>query len=301
MAIQEKIARFRAFALVLSLVFVSSFAQDFSKVEVQTTKITEGIYFLICGGGNMGVSVGEDGVLVIDTSYAEMYDKIKTAIKEVGDRPVRYVISTHQHFDHVNGNELFARSGAAIVAHKNVREGMEVDWIYPDFPKVEAYSGMALPVLTYSESLVIHFNGEDIHIFHLGNGHTNGDSIIHFTKANVIHMGDLYFNGGYPFIDVLHGGTVEGIISTLSHVIAMINDETKVIPGHGDLSNRAELEEYRDMLATVKDRVKNLIIKGKTLKEVIAAKPTSDFDRVPPVMMPPDFFVKILYEDLSRK
>jgi len=296
----KKSAQFLSFVLVPFLVFSASFAQDFSKVEVQTVKINENIYLLLCGGGNMGVSVGEDGVLVIDTSYAEMYKKIKTAIEEISDKPVRYVVSTHQHFDHVNGNGLFAQSGATIVAHENVRKGMEVEWIHPGFPKVEAYPGMALPVLTYNESLVIHFNDEDIHIFHLGDAHTNGDSIVHFTKANVVHMGDLYFNGGYPFIDFPHGGTVDGIIVTLDHVIAMINDETKVIPGHGPLSNRAELKTYRDMLATVKDRVKNLIKQGKTLEEVIASKPTADFDKVPPVMMPPDFFVKILYEDLSR-
>jgi glyoxylase-like metal-dependent hydrolase (beta-lactamase superfamily II) len=160
---------------------------------------------------------------------------------------------------------------------------------------------MALPVMTYNESLTFHFNGEDIHIFHLGDAHTNGDSIVHFQKANVIHMGDLYFNGGYPFLDVPHGGKIGGIIATLDHVIGMINDETKVIPGHGPLSNRAELKEYREMLATVKSRVSNLIKQGKTLKEVVASKPTSDFDRVPAIMMPADLFVQILFEDLSRK
>ncbi|MFC2163852.1 MBL fold metallo-hydrolase [Acidobacteriota bacterium] len=298
---QKRATQFCSLALAFFLISVSTFAQDFSKVEVQTIKISESIHMLLCGGGNMGISAGEDGVLVIDTSYAEMYEKIKAAVKEISDKPVQYVISTHQHFDHVNGNELFAQSGATIVAHENVRKGMEVDWIYPAFPKVEAYPGMALPILTYNESLFIHFNGEDIHIFHLGDGHTNGDSIVHFTKSNVVHMGDLYFNGGYPFIDVPHGGTVEGIIVALDHVIGMINDDTKVIPGHGPLSNRAELKKYRDMLVTVKDRVKNLIKQGKTLKEVITSKPTSDFDKVPPGMMPPDFFVKILYEDLSRK
>lgn len=299
---KQKIVRRLCFLAVgLFLIFTSSFAQDFSKIEVQAVKISDSICMLMGAGGNIGVSAGEDGVLIVDTSYAEMYEKLKTAITRISDKPVQYVILTHQHFDHVNGNELFAQSGARIVAHENVRKGMENDWIHPPFPKVPAYPDLALPVMTYNESLTFHFNGEDIQIFNLGDAHTDGDSVVYFQKANVVHMGDLYFNGGYPFIDVPHGGTIVGIIATLDHVISMINDETKVIPGHGPLSNQAELKEYRDMLATVKSRVQNLIKQGKTAKEVVASKPTSDFDRVPEVMMPADLFVQILYNDLSRK
>lgn len=301
MVTQKRSTQFCSLALVLFLIFVSSVAQDFSKIEVRTVTISDGIYLLMGAGGNIGVLTGKDGVLVVDTSYTEMYEKLKTAITKISERPVLYVVLTHQHFDHVNGNELFAQSGATIVSHENVRKGMEVDWIHPGFPKVPAYPEIALPIMTYNESLTFHFNGEDIKIFNLGDAHTNGDSIVYFQKANVVHMGDLYFNGGYPFIDVPHGGTIDGIIATLDHVIALINDETKVIPGHGPLSNRAELKEYRDMLATIRSRVKNLIKEGKTMKEVVASKPTSDFDRDPEVMMPADYFVQILYNDLSRK
>jgi len=301
MARQKRTTHFCSLVIVLFLAFVSSFAQDFSKLKVQTVQVSGSVYLLYCAGGCIGVSAGEDGVMVIDTSYAEMYAKLKGAIEEISNKPVRYVVSTHQHFDHVNGNEQFARSGATIVAHENVRRGMEVDWVHPGFPTVSAYPEMALPMMTYDKSLTFHFNGEDIHIFHLVDGHTNGDSIVHFQKENVVHMGDLFFNGGYPFIDVPHGGSIDGIIATLDQVLDMIDDETKVIPGHGLLSNRAELRKYRDMLAVIRDRVRKLIAEGKTLEEVIASKPTSDFDRVPQVMMPPDVFVRILFADLSRK
>jgi len=301
MLIRKKKIRFCVLVVTLCLILAPSFAQDFSKIKVQTVKLSESVYLLYCAGGCIGVSAGEDGVMVIDTSYTEMYEKLKEAIEKISDKPVRYVVSTHQHFDHVNGNELFAQAGATIVAHENVRKGMAVDWVHPGFPTVEAYPEMALPVMTFNESLTFHFNGDIIRIIHPGDGHTDGDSIVHFQKANVVHMGDLYFNGGYPFIDVPHGGTVEGIIATLDYVLGMINGETKVIPGHGPLSNRAELKQYRDMLATIIERVTNLIKEGKTVEEVISSKPTSDFDKVPQTMMPPAAFVRILFQDLSRK
>ncbi|MBN1224678.1 MAG: MBL fold metallo-hydrolase [Candidatus Aminicenantes bacterium] len=285
----------------LYLATVHSSAQDFSKVEFQTVKVTEEVFFLAGGGGNIAVLIGNDGLFVVDTSFAELYEKVKAAIQKISDKSVKLVALTHQHYDHVNGNQDFAESGALICAHENVRKGMQIQWSFPGLPEIPPYPEVALPVLTFVDSISIHINDEEIRIFHLGPGHTTGDSIIHFIKANVIHVGDLYFNGGYPFIDVPHGGSIDGMIKSLGRVLSLINDDTKVIPGHGPLSNRAELKTYLTMLSTVRDRISDLIKEEKTLEEVLAAKPTAGFDRTPPAMMPPDFFVKLVYEDLSRE
>jgi glyoxylase-like metal-dependent hydrolase (beta-lactamase superfamily II) len=179
---------------------------------------------------------------------------------------------------------------------------MESEWIHPDFPmKVAPYPEDALPVLTYSDEMILRFNGEEIRLFHPGPGHTDGDTVVFFTKANVIHMGDLYFNGGYPFIDVPHGGSIDAVLDCISRILEQADGETKIIPGHGPLSNKAELEKYRDMLVQIRSRIDKMIQEGKSLEDVMAAKPTADFDRTPVVMMPPDFFVKIVYQSLSRK
>lgn len=253
------------------------------------------------GGGNIGVSVGKDGILLVDSQFAELVEKIKAAIKEINGGPIRYVINTHLHYDHTNGNEPLGKAGALIIAHDNVRNGMKSEWSHGAFDmKIPPYPEIALPVITYADSVTIHFNDEEIHAIYLGNAHTDGDTVVYFRKANVIHMGDLYFNGGYPFIDVPHGGSVNKIIEAISRILGKIDKDTKVIPGHGPLSNREELEGYRDMLVTIRNKILQLIKEGKTLEEVIASKPTAEFDKTHQLIMPKDLFVRILYEDLSR-
>jgi cyclase len=290
---------FLAFAL-LTLVVYSS-AQDFEKIQIQTVKLTDSVYMLVGGGGNIGVSVGKDGILLVDSQFAELVEKIKAAITKINDGPIRYLINTHMHYDHTNGNEQLGKAGAIIIAHDNVRKGMKSEWSHWAFDtKIPPYPEIALPAITYTDSMTIHFNDEEIHVIYMANAHTDGDTVVYFRKANVIHMGDIYFNGGYPFIDVPHGGSVNGIIEVLSRILGKIDKDTKVIPGHGPLSNREELEGYRDMLVTIRDKMLKLIKEGKTLEEITASKPTEEFDKTHQLMMPKDLFVRILYEDLSR-
>jgi len=200
-------------------------AQDFEKIQIQTVKITDSVYMLAGGGGNIGVSVGKDGILLVDTQFAELVEKINAAVKKINGGPIRYVINTHMHYDHTNGNELYGKAGAFIIAHDNVRKGMKSEWSHWAFDmKIPPYPEIALPVITYTDSMTIHFNDEEIHALYLGNAHTDGDTVVYFRKANAIHMGDLYFNGGYPFIDVPHGGSVNKIIEALSRILGKIDE-----------------------------------------------------------------------------
>ncbi len=291
--------------MVLSLSFLflfqTSTAQDFDKVEIKTEKIADSIYILYGGGGNIGVLVGEDGVLLIDSQFAQLIEKIKAAVKELDDGPVRMVINTHMHYDHTGCNEPLANEGALIIAHENVREGMTKEWSHPLLDtKVPPSPEKALPVLTYENALTLHLNGDTIRLMHLENAHTDGDTIVYFEKNNVLHTGDLCFSGMYPFIDTTHGGSTKGMVSACDRMLRMIDDETKVIPGHGPLTNRQGLEKYRDMLSTVRERIAKMIKEGKTLEQIIAAKPIADFDKEYQSFRP-DFFIEMVHHDLSRE
>ena len=290
--------------LVFVLLAFSTFsaAQDFSKVQIQTVKVADGIYMLVGSGGNIGVSAGEDGVLLIDTQFAELMEKIKTAIAEINRGPIRIVLNTNWHYDHAYGNEPLGKSGALIMAHENTRMRMTSEQYFPDFDmKIPPFPEAALPVLTFTDSLTLHFNGDEIQVIHIEKAHSDADILIYFRKANVIHTGDLYFTVLYPFIDVSHGGSIDGMIAAAERIISMIDENTKIIPGHGPLSNREELKKYRDMLVTIRDRIKKQIKEGKTLEEVIASKPTADFDKEQSRAIPPEMFVKIVYNDLVKK
>jgi glyoxylase-like metal-dependent hydrolase (beta-lactamase superfamily II) len=291
---------FLAFVLLVFSTF--SAAQDFKKVQIETVKVADGIYMLVGLGGNIGVSAGEDGILLIDTQFAELMEKIKSAIAEINKGPIRFVLNTNWHYDHAYGNEPLGKSGALILAHENTRKRMSSEQNYPDFDmKIPAFPEAALPALTFTDSLTLHFNGEEVQVIHIEKAHSDADIVIYFKKANVIHTGDLYFTVLYPFIDVPHGGSIDGMIAAAEKIIGMVDENTKIIPGHGPLSNREELKTYRDMLQTIRDRIKKQIEEGKTLEEVLASKPTADFDKDPSQAMPPDMFVTIVYNDLSRK
>jgi glyoxylase-like metal-dependent hydrolase (beta-lactamase superfamily II) len=258
---------------------------------------------MIGSGGNLGVSAGEDGVFLIDDQYAPLTEKIVAAIRAVSDAPIRFVLNTHWHGDHTGGNENLGEAGALIVAHDNVRERMSVEQFIEAFDRRTPPSPEgALPVVTFSASVTFHLNGDELFVFHVEHAHTDGDAIIHFRKSNVVHMGDTYFSGGYPFIDVSSGGSIDGMIATADKVLSIVDDDTQIIPGHGEMSNKAKLKEYRAMLAGVRDAVAAQIAQGKSEDEVVAADPTERWDEVwGQAWMDPETFTRIVYSDLVRK
>ncbi len=279
------------------------YAQDFDKVQITSEQVSEHIYMLQGQGGNIGVSVGEDGIFLIDDQFAPLTEKIRASISKISDRKIRFVINTHWHFDHVGGNENFGGAGTVIVAHENVRRRMSTDQMIEFFNKtVPAAPKNALPVITFTRDINFHLNGDEAHIYHVPNAHTDGDAVVFFKKENVIHTGDIYFSGFYPFIDMSSDGSVEGVIEAAKHMLSIIDDDTKVIPGHGPLSNRAEFALYVEMLEAMRDRVSAYISDGKTLKEIQDLAPSKDFDSEwADGFLSANQFVQILYEDLSRK
>ena len=253
--------------------------QNFDKVEIKTEKLSPTTYVLFGAGGNIGVSVGDDALFIIDDQYAPVNPKILAALKLLTDKPVKFVFNTHWHGDHTGGNEKMGNAGALIVAHDNVRKRMSTEQFIAHFKsKTPPSPKAALPVVTFSTDVTFHINGDEVFGFHVPNAHTDGDIVVQFKKSNVIHMGDTFFNGWYPFIDVSSGGSPEGVIAAADRVLALADENTKIIPGHGPVSNKADLKNYRDMLATVTGRIKALLKQGKKLDEIKAAKPSAEFD-----------------------
>ena len=303
---QAALARSAAGAVLAALLVpaVPLHAQrDWNAVQIKTIDVAPGIHMLEGAGGNIGVSSGDDGVVLVDDQFAPLTDKILAAVAEISDQPIRFLLNTHWHFDHVGGNENHGKAGTLIVAHDNVRRRMAaggvIDYFQSDNPPAPE---AALPVVTFDHTVTFHLNGDEVHAFHVPPAHTDGDSIIHFRKANVVHMGDLYFNGMYPFIDYSSGGSIDGVINGVDKVLAMIDDDTKIIPGHGPLSNRVELTAYRDMLSGIRDVVAPMVQAGKSLEEVVAAKPTAAFDeKWAKGFIPPEGFAKIAYYTVDKK
>ena len=252
---------------------------DFSGVEITTVPVTENIFMLTGRGGNIGVCIGDDGIFLIDDQFAPLTERIKKEIKTRSDQPIRFVLNTHWHFDHTGGNENLANAGALILAHDNVRKRLSADQFVKAFNKVyPAQAEAAWPVVTFSDTATFHFNGEEIHIFHVRPAHTDGDSVVHFRNANVIHAGDVFFNGFYPFIDEATDGSIDGMIEAIDRILSISNAETKIIPGHGPLGDRKSLQASRDMLVTVRERVALAIVDGKSLDEIVSSKPLKDLD-----------------------
>lgn len=286
-------------AALLALASATAFAQAdrFDKVEIKTTQLTPALYMLQGEGGNIGVSAGDDGVFVIDDQFAPLTERILAAIKKISDKPVRFVLNTHWHFDHTGGNENLGKNGVVIVAQDNVYKRLAVKTPIEFFKADYGPTPRAgLPVMTFRDTITFHLNGDEATALHAPNAHTDGDTIIRFRNANVVHMGDTYFNGLYPFIDTGTNGSVKGVIAAVDRVLALTDDTTKIIPGHGPLSNKAELKSYREMLAKVHANVGALVKANKTLAQVIAAKPTRDFDaKWGNGFLKPDQFVEIVY------
>jgi len=275
---------------------------DFSTVAIKAEQVADGIYMLTGQGGNLGLSVGEDGAYLIDDQYAPLAEKILAAVKTLTPEPVRFVINTHWHGDHTGGNENMGKAGAILVAHENVRRRMAAGTFMKAFNrKVEPAPAGALPVVTFTDAVSFHWNGQEIRVFFVGqSAHTDGDSIVHFVGADVFHMGDTFFNGMYPFIDVSSGGRIDGMIAAVDRVLKVASDKTRLIPGHGPVGTKTDLQAYRDMLETVRDRMTALVAAGKTGEEIVAAKPTADLDeKWGGGFMKPDVWVGIVYESMK--
>lgn len=252
---------------------------DWSKVEVRVQKLSDTTYMLSGAGGNLGLSVGDDAVFVIDDDFAPLAPKIKAAIAGISKKPVQFVLNTHFHFDHTGGNEAFGKDGALIVAHDNVRKRMSTDQLISFIgAKQNASPKVALPVITVAGEATFHINGDEVFAFHVPRAHTDGDLIVHLRKSDVVHMGDTYFNGMYPFIDGSSGGTAEGVVAAADRVLALSTEKTRIIPGHGPLASKADLQAWRDMLATVTQRIKDARRAGQSDDQIRAAKPAADFD-----------------------
>jgi cyclase len=287
-------------ALTSTFLFSDARAQniDFGAVEVQTVKVADGLYVLMGGAaqGNIAVSAGSDGIFLVDSMYAPMHQKIMDALARISRQPIRYLVNTHLHGDHTAGNEAMAKLGAVIISHDNMHKRMAEQ-------QNNAPPAGALPVVTYSDSMTLHFNGEEIYIYHPEPAHTDGDSIIYFRHANVMHVGDVPSSLRYPNIGVNEGGSVDGMIAAARQVMKIANADTKIIPGHlGPVVGFKEIQQQLEMFAAVRDRVLSAIRAGKTVEQVVASKPTADFDqgRMGGAITP-DRFVTLVYTDLSRR
>ena len=262
--------RAMSLGLLAGLLALPALAQqrDFSKIEVKTIPVAGNVYMLEGGGGNIAVSVGKDGLLIVDDQYAPMADKIKAALKGLGEGKLQFVLNTHWHGDHTGGNETFGRE-AHIIAHENVRKRLAAGQMLRG-TKVDPAPPGALPIVTFGDSLSIHFNGEEIKAIHFPKGHTDGDSVIFFTGANVVHMGDQFFVGRFPFVDMESGGTVQGLIENIGKAIAQIPANARIIPGHGPVSTIEDLKTYHRMLLETTGLVRKGMAAGKTLDQLKA-------------------------------
>ncbi len=297
----NRIAAFSFFAALT--VAPAAFAQeDFSKVEIKTEKLADTVYMMTGSGGNLGLSAGADAVFLIDDQFAPLTPKIKAAIAKVTKKPVKFLLNTHWHFDHVGGNENMGKAGVLIFAHENVRKRMSSEQFIEFLGmKTKPDPKIALPIVTFTSEVSFHVNGDEVRAFHVDNAHTDGDTIVHFTKSDVIHTGDTFFNRLYPFIDTSSGGSVDGMIAATDRVLGMAGEKTRIIPGHGPLATKADLKNYRDMLATVSGRVKTQVRAGKKLEDVVASKPTAEFDAVwGKGFLSPDKFVAMLYGNIKK-
>ncbi len=283
--------------VVLLAALPAAAQQDFSKVEVKAEKVADGLWMLTGAGGNIGVSAGPDGVFLVDDQYAPLTEKIKAAVATVSDKAIRFVLNTHWHGDHVGGNENLGKAGAVLVAHENVRKRMSKDQFIKLFDRtIPASPAAALPLVTFAESLSFHLNGEDVDAIHVPPAHTDGDVVVFFRKANVIHAGDTLFNGMYPVVDLSSGGSVDGMIGAADRILAAADAATKIIPGHGPLAMKADVKAFREMLLASRDAVQPLVKAGKTLDEVKAAKPTAALDeKWGKGFIKPDVWTTVLY------
>jgi cyclase len=272
--------------------------EELAKAQVKVTQVSGSAWMIEGLGGNVGVSVGDDGLLLIDGQYAGMMPKLKAALEKVSPKPVRFLVNTHWHPDHTDANAAWAQAGAIIVAHDNVRKRLSTDQNLPILgAKFSAAPPKAWPVITFDDEIEFHWNGDDLHIVNLPNAHTDGDAVVYFPKADVIHAGDLFFNKAYPIVDYDSGGTLDGLLRAQEKMLAMAGPKTKIIPGHGPLADKAALQSAHDLLLKLRDRIAAMVDQGKSLAEVKAAKPTADVDaQWGNGFVKPDMFVDMAYK-----
>lgn len=258
----------------------SAFGWDFENAEIKSQAVAPGLYVLFGVGGNVMASIGDQGVLMVDSQFPEMIPRISRKINELGGDKIDFTINTHWHFDHANGNPLLGREGTWMVSHIKSRRMMAgahevnlVGMVYEQPPlPIEA-----MPVITYTDDMQFHFNGELVELLHFGPAHTTGDTAVIFRNSNVVHMGDV-FNASYPFIDAGNGGDLNGMIRFCREVLARLDEDSVVVPGHGPVLGYSDMEQYVLMLETVRNRINTMIGRGMSLEDVIAAKPTAEFD-----------------------
>lgn len=285
-------------ALLLILPGQAVAQQQPPPVPVRVERIAPGVAVLFGRGGNIGLSYGVDGNVLVDDQYAPMTPNITAAVREIDPDPIRFVINTHWHGDHTGGNENLGRAGTVVVAHDNVRVRMSMEQVVRGERVAPSPAG-ALPVITFSENLTFHLNGDDIRAIHVGHAHTDGDSLIYWTRANVLHMGDTYFNGMLPFIDLDSGGSIDGAIAAVEAGLALANEETRIIPGHGPMASRADLVRYRDMLRTLRDGVQRGIRAGRSLEQIRALRLADAYGR-PNAFISPDAMIETIYRSLRN-
>lgn len=291
------------FAAALALAAPARAQQIPDTVQVRSQPVAGNVYMLTARGGNIGVLASDDGIILVDDQYAPLTARIQAAVRAISPRPIRFLLNTHWHGDHTGGNENFGRAGVLIMAHHNVRQRMSTEqFIEMLNQRIPASPAAALPVVTFGEDVTFHLGGEEVHAFHVPPAHTDGDVLVHFRRANVIHAGDTYFNGAYPLVDLSSGGSLEGMIGAVDSILARSNEQTRIIPGHGRLSNAAELREYRQMLVTVRDRISAAIAAGKTVAQLKAERPLADLDaRWGNGFIKPDVMIELAYASLSRR
>jgi glyoxylase-like metal-dependent hydrolase (beta-lactamase superfamily II) len=296
--------RFATF-LLLAAAPAAAQQQDFSKVEVRVEQVAPGVAVLFGAGGNIGLSFGEDGNVLIDDQFAPLAPKITAAVRSVDPDPVRFVINTHWHGDHTGGNVQFGESGAVIVAQDNVRRRMSVDTFSKQQNQtLRATPKAGLPVVTFAQGVTFHLNGDDLQVVHVPQAHTDGDALVYWTKANVIHMGDtFFFKQTFPFIDRESGGSIDGMIAAANRGLAIVKPGGKVIPGHGPVATRDDLQAYRDMLVDIRAKVAAGVRTGRSKAAVIASKPAAAYaGRVAfDGFISPDRFVETMYDELRKK
>lgn len=274
-------------------------AQDFSKVEIKVIKVAGNVYMLEGAGGNIGVSVGPDGILIVDDQYAPLADKIKAALKTLGEGKLKFILNTHWHGDHTGGNATFGPD-APIIAHTNVRKRLAEGLNVPN-RNTKPAPKEALPVITFDDSLSVHFNGEDIRVIHVPRGHTDGDSVIYFPGANVVHMGDQFFVDRFPFVDLASGGDVEGYTKNVGDVLAKLPAGVKIIPGHGALSTAEDLKRFHRMLVETTDIVRKKIAAGKTLDQIKSEGLPEEWKSWGSGFIKQDPWLETIFTSMSRK
>jgi len=289
--------------LLIALIFAStnSLAAQDKPVEFTTIQLSDSVYMLRGRGGNVGISNGKDGVYIIDDQVSPITNQLLQAIRKISNKPIRFVINTHYHADHTGGNETIGGAGAVIIAHDNIRKRMTTEQVSIFMQNTTPpYAENALPIVTFNDSMSLHLNGETATAYHVANGHTDGDSIIHFPVSNVIHMGDMYFNNQYPYVDLDAGGSMQGLLAAADLALSMANESTRIIPGHGPLGIMEDLKNYRDYLVKASANVQELIDQEMNLQQIIAAEPTKEWDEeLGKTWITPAQFVTFIYNSLE--